>query len=130
MVWLPGRESRRFAPAVASCASSLRRRRCAVKTQLMQSGGRDLPIIEGNRTAAQDLYLLMALARDQHDVSLAGFAKRNMNRLPPVRFGLESCSRTLQSHQRIIDDGQRIFTPRIIGSYHHEVAALPRSLAH
>ena len=87
-------------------------------------------IVERMRTFARDLHLLVAFAREQHDVAGARFRDRQRNRFAAVDFHAVFHAGPLQAHQRVIDDGPRIFAARIVGSEHDEIAASPRRLAH
>ena len=91
---------------------------------------RDFHVVKGMRSFARDLHLLVSLAGEQHDVSGARFADGQRNRFAAVDFDGVFHAGLLQTHQRVVDDGARIFAARIVGSEHDEIAASSRGLAH
>src|SRR5215469_16843585 len=73
-----------------------------------------LTIVEVNRAVPENLVVLMALARQQHDVPRLGFFNCRMNGFPPVRFNQVLPTGLLHAHHDVADDLQGVLLARIV----------------
>src|SRR5579862_1683634 len=105
-------------------------RRLFRKAFAAQNLARLLTIVKLKRAIAQNLRVLVALARQQHDVSRARFVKRHPQRRLAILLDPVAPVYLLQSHHHVVDDAQRIFRARIVARQNHQVAQRPRCLAH
>ena len=87
-------------------------------------------VIEGNHTLSRHLMFLVALARDQDDVTRLGFVNGQLDRFAAVRLECVADASALQSRQGVVHDGDGIFTARIVAGKHDEIAAVARGFAH
>src|ERR1700741_992471 len=71
-------------------------------------------IVKMDRVVRENLVVLMALARQQHNISRARFFNRQMDGLCPVRFDHVFSDGFLHAYRDIADDLQRIFLPRVV----------------
>src|SRR3984957_7757384 len=95
-----------------------------------QNLSRLLAIVKLKRAIAQNLRVLVALAREQHDVSRARFVKRHSQRRLAILLDPVAPVYLLQSHDHVVDDTQWIFRARIVTRQDHQVAQRPCRLPH
>jgi hypothetical protein len=72
----------------------------------------------------------VSFSGNEHYISGMRFANGESKCGSTVRFGSPLGSRTLQSDNRVVDDGQRIFTARIVGGEYDKITALSCRSAH
>ena len=70
----------------------------------------------------------MTLAGNQNHVTGHGLDQRQPDSFFALRLDLMPCAGLPQAGQRVIDNLQRIFTPRIVRGKNNEVASLARRL--
>src|SRR6201993_4767252 len=105
-------------------------RRLLRKSLAAQNLARLFAIVKLKRAIAQDLCVLVTLARQQHDVSCLRFVKRHSQRCLAILLDPVVPVYLLQSHHHVVDDPQRIFRARIIAGQNYQVAQRSRCLAH
>src|ERR1700747_502936 len=91
-------------------------RRLLRKSLAAQNLARLLAIVKLKRAIAQNLRVLVALARQQHDVSRARFVKRHSQRCLTILLDPVVPVYLLQSHHHVVDDAQGIFRARLVAS--------------
>src|SRR6185369_17425092 len=79
---------------------------------------------------ADDLIILVALTRNQHEVAAACLRDCLMNRFSAIRNLAVWLACLLNPLFRVTQNLFRIFSTRIIGSQNHNVAQSARRLAH
>src|SRR3984957_19417303 len=100
-------------------------RRLFRKAFAAQDLSRLLAIVKLKRAIAQNLRVLVALARQQHDVSRARFVKCHSQRRFAILLDPVVPVYLLQSHDHVVDDAQGIFRAWIIPRQNHQVAQRP-----
>src|SRR3974390_2024112 len=97
---------------------------------LAKESARDFPVVKLNGPLAQNLVVLVPLARQEHHVARTRLVQRSRNRFLAVWLDDDLCLGALDSHNRVIDDQQRVLAPRIVRRQDDNVAGLARGFAH
>src|SRR6185437_14641958 len=87
-------------------------------------------IVKRHGPISQNLYLLMALACQQHNVSSSCRTNRNRNCPRTVYFYDAVCACCSDTGQRFFNNGHRLFTARIVAGQDNQIAPLTGSLSH
>src|SRR5271165_745115 len=97
---------------------------------VLQSFLGDLDVVEGNHTFPGHLMFLVALTRDKNDVPCLGIVYSQLDSLMPVRLQRVAGAGALQPWQRVVHDGDGVFTARVVAGQNYEVAASSCGFAH